>query len=180
MKACREATRAERGFTLIELLVVLALIALLTGLAALSAGAAGSPVTREARRLAATLQLATEESRIQGIVLGLKFRRDGYSYLELVPREPDEEPGPDFVWRPLPPGGAFAARAWPQPMRFELRIDGRAVAPAFGAAASASAPQILLLPEGEFTPFTLRLAGTREAGATMRFGSSGQFELEGL
>ena len=178
MTAYREATRAERGFTLIEILVVLALIALLTGLAALSAGAAGSPVTREARRLAATLQLATEESRLQGRVLGLKFRQDGYSYLELVPREPDAESGPGFVWRPLLRRGAFAARTWPQPMRFELRIDGHAVAPAFEAAASA--PQILLLPEGEFTPFTLRLVGTREAGATMRFASSGQFELEGL
>ena len=178
MTANRKATRRERGFTLIEILVVLALIALLTGLAALSAGAAGSPVTREARRLAATLQLAAEESRLQGRVLGLKFRYDGYFYLELVPREPEAESGPGFVWRPLPGRGAFAARNWPHPMRFELRIDGRTVAPAF--AAPASAPQILLLPEGEFTPFTLRLIGTREAGATMRFGSSGQFELEGL
>ena len=172
------ATRRERGFTLIEILVVLAFIALLTGLAALSAGAAGSPVTREARRLAATLQLAADESRLQGRVLGLRFQHDGYSYLELVPREPDAESGPGFVWRPLAPRGAFAPRTWPQPMRFELRIEGRAVAPAFAAAVSA--PQILLLPEGEFTPFTLRLVGTREAGATMRFGSSGQFELEGL
>ncbi len=178
MTAYREATRAERGFTLIEILVVLALIALLTGLAALSAGAAGSPVTREARRLAATLQLATDESRLQGRVLGLKFRQDGYSWLELVPREPDAESGPGFAWIPLARSGAFADRLWPQTMRFELRIDGRAVAPAFAAAASA--PQILLLPEGEFTPFTLRLVGTREAGATMRFASSGRFELEGL
>ena len=178
MTASLEATRAERGFTLIELLVVLALIALLTGLAALSAGAAGSPVTREARRLAATLKLATEETRLQGRVLGLKFHPDGYSYLELVPRESDEESGPGFVWRPLPGRGALATRTWPQPMRFELRIDGRAVAPDLGSAASA--PQILLLPEGEFTPFTLRLIATREAGAAMRFASSGQFDLEGL
>lgn len=178
MTTNRKATRRERGFTLIEILVVLALITVLTGLAALSAGAAGSPVTREARRLAATLQLATDESRLQGRVLGLKFLHDGYSWLELVPREPDAESAPGFVWRTLPPRGAFASRTWPQPMQFELRIDGRAVAPAFATAVSA--PQILLLPEGEFTPFTLRLVGTREAGATMRFSSSGQFELEGL
>ena len=178
MTAYREATRAERGFTLIEILVVLAVIALLTGLAALSAGAAGSPVTREARRLAATLQLATDESRLQARVLGLMFRQDGYSWLELVPREPDSESGPAFIWRPLARSGAFTDRPWPRAMRFELRIDGRDVTPAFAAAATA--PQILLLPEGEFTPFTLRLVGTREAGATMRFASSGRFELEGL
>ena len=172
-----KAARARRGFTLIEMLVVLALIALLTGMAALSAGAAGSPVTREARRLAATLKLATDESRLQGRVLGLSFRYDGYSYLELIPGEADRESGPDFVWRPLSRRVALAPRSWPQSMRFELRIDGRMVTPAFTDAASA--PQILLLPDGEFTPFSLRLVGTRDAGATMRFSSSGQFALEG-
>lgn len=177
MIASRKATRAKRGFTLIEILVVLALIALLTGLAALSAGAAGSPVNREARRLAATLKLATDESRLQGTVLGLSFRHDGYSYLELVPVATEPGSGPALVWRPLPARGAFGPRTWPQPMRFELRIDGRLVAPAFTGAVSA--PQIVLLPEGEFTPFALRLIGTQEAGAIMRFDSSGQFELEG-
>jgi len=175
--AYRKTARARRGFTLIEILVVLALIALLTGLAALSAGAAGSPVTREARRLAATLKLATDESRLQGRVLGLSFRYDGYSWLELVSGETEPGGGPDFLWQALPGRGALAPRSWPQAMRFELRIDGRMVTPAFAAAASA--PQIVLLPEGEFTPFSLRLVGTRDAGATMRFSSSGQFELEG-
>ena len=177
MTANRRAARAKRGFTLIEILVVLAVIALLTGLAALSAGAAGSPVTREARRLAATLKLATDESRLQGRVLGLRFRQDGYSYLELVAEQTEPGAGPAFAWRPLPPRGAFAPRIWPQPMRFELRIDGRMASPAFTDAAAA--PQIVLLPEGEFTPFSLRLTGGREAGVAMRFGSSGQLELEG-
>ena len=136
---------------------------MLTGLAALSAGAAGSPVTREARRLAATLQLATEESRLQGRVLGLKFQHDGYSYLELIPREPDDESGTWFRLETIAPKRGFCAQELAA--ADALRICESTAArwrPRSGAAASA--PQILLLPEGEFTPFTLRLVGTREAG----------------
>lgn len=176
--AFRRATRARRGFTLIEILVVLALIALLSGLAALSAGAGADPVTREARRLAATLKLATDESRLQGRVLGLRFRPDGYSWLELVPARPDADrrPGPAFVWSSLPQSGAFRSRNWPQRLRFDLWIDGRLVPPKLRDAAPA--PQIVLLPEGEFVPFSLRLAGAGAAGATLRFDADGRFTLE--
>ena len=170
-----EPNRKAHGFTLIELLVVLALIALLTGLATLSAGAVGSPVTREARRLAATLQLAVDESRLQGRVLGLRFDSEGYSYLELVDAESEDSPDFDFVWRPVARRGAMAPRSWPAPLEFQLRIDGRLVVPV--PRGRPAAPQVLLLPEGEFTPFSLRLVGTRETGTLVRFSSTGQFEI---
>ena len=171
-----EATPRARGFTLIEILVVLALIALLTGLAALSAGAAGSPVEREARRLASTLRLAVDESRLQGRVLGLRFDQEGYSYLELLPGEPDGGPGFNFIWKQSAQRGALAPRSWPEPLKFELRINGRLVTE--GLRRPSRPPQIVLLPEGEFTPFSLRLIGTREAGAVMRFSSSGLLEIQ--
>lgn len=175
--ASRKATRARRGFTLIEILVVLALIALLAGLAALSAGAGDGPVTREARRLAATLKLATDESHLQGRVLGLRFGPDGYSWLELVPAEPDAErrPGLAFVWSSLPKSGAFRSRNWPQPLKFDLWIDGRLAPPEF---TEAFTPQIVLLPEGEFVPFSLSLTGAGAAAATLRFDAAGRFTLE--
>lgn len=162
-----------------EILVVLAVIALLTGLAVLSAGSAGSPATREARRLAASLQLAADESRLQGRVLGLRFGEAGYAYFELILEEPEDGAAAAFVWRPLGSRGAFAARRWPQPMQHELRINGRVVDPRPG---HPSPPQVVLLPEAEFTPFTLRLAAGDEAGgsggATVRFGSGGRFEVQ--
>lgn len=173
--ATRKAGRTARGFTLIEILVVLALIAVLTGLAVLSAGTAGSPVTREARRLAASLQLAADESRLQGRVLGLRFGKDGYSYFELAMEKPEDDAPAGYVWRLLGPGGAFAPRTWPASLQFELRINGRLVAPR--PAERPSPPQVVLLPEGEFTPFSLRLADARGAGASVRFGSGGRFEV---
>ena len=176
--ASREATRARRGFTLIEILVVLALIAVLTGLAALSAGAGADPVTREARRLAATLKLATDESRLQGRVLGLRFHPGGYSWLELIPARPDAQrrPGPAFVWSSLPKNGVFRSRNWPRRLRFDLWIDGRRPPPE--PTDANPAPQILLLPEGEFVPFSLRLAEAGAAGVTLRFDAAGRFTLE--
>lgn len=170
--------RRPRGFTLIEILVVLALIALLTGLAVLSAGTTGSPVTREARRLAASLQLATDESRLQGRVLGIRFGNDGYSYFELVGEEPDNGEAIRYVWRLMDARGAFAPRTSPPPMQFELRINGRLVAP--HRPERPSPPQVVLLPEGEFTPFSLRIAGASKAGAAVRFGSDGSFEVRDL
>lgn len=176
MSAPGEATPRARGFTLIEILVVLALIALLTGLAALSAGAAGSPVEREARRLASTLRLAVDESRLQGRVLGLRFDREGYTYLELLPGAPDENPGFDFFWQPSARTGALAPRSWPPPMTAELRINGRLVSQE--SQGSSRAPQVVLLPVGELTPFSLRLTGSGEAEAVLRIGSAGQLEIQ--
>ena len=175
MIASRKAGRAARGFTLVELLVVLALVALLTGLAVLSAGTTGSPVTREARRLAASLQLAADESRLQGRVLGLRFGNDGYSYFELIMEEPEDDAPTSYAWRLLGPGGVFAPRTWPASLQFELRINGRLVAPHLTE--RPSPPQVVLFPEGDFIPFSLRFDDARGAGATVRFGSDGSFEV---
>ena len=176
MRANRKANGRSRGFTLIEILVVLALIALLTGMAVLSTGVAGSPVTREARRLAATLALAVDESRLQGRVLGLRLDSEGYSYLELVPGEPDAGSGLRFAWSPLTQRGALAPRTWPAPLGLELTINGR---PASTSVSNrASAPQVVLLPEGECTPFSLRLSDLREAGVLVRFSASGQLGIQ--
>lgn len=158
------------------MLVVLALIALLTGMAVLSTGVAGDPAAREARRLAATLRLAVDESRLQGRVLGLRLDSEGYSYLELVPGEPDAGSGLRFAWNPLAQRGALAPHAWPPQLGLALTINGR---PASTIVSDrAVAPQVLLLPEGEFTPFSLRLSGPRDAGVTMRFGASGQLDIQ--
>ena len=176
MKANRQAIRRSRGFTLIEILVVLALIALLTGMAVLSTGVIGNPETREARRLAATLKLAVDESRLQGRVLGLRFDSRGYSYLELIPGESDAGSGFEFVWNPIARRGALAARDWPASLRPELSINGR---PAVASMSSNTrTPQIVLLPEGEFTPFSLRLSGPREAGVLVRFSASGKLDIQ--
>ncbi len=171
-----EATARARGFTLIEILVVLAIIGLLAGMAVLSVGASRSGVEREARRLSATLRLAADESRLQGRVLGLRFDSLGYSYHELLPYESRDEPALRLAWSPVGERGALAPRSWPPHLEFELKIDGRTVTA--GSSRDALAPQIILLPEGEFTPFSLKLEGTSEAGTVVEFGPWGLLDVK--
>ena len=166
---------ARPGFTLIEILVVLALIGLIAGMAVLSAGASGDAAEREARRLSATLRLAVDESRLQGRVLGLRFDPRGYSYHELLPVESPNDPGLRLAWHPMPGKGALAPRAWPPRLEFALKINGRTVNT--GGPQPSSLPQIVLLPEGEFTPFSLELRSAQVAGTALDFDASGSLEL---
>lgn len=163
------------GFTLIEILAVLALIGLLAGMAVLSAGASSSGVAREARRLSATLRLAADESRLQGRVLGLRFDSRGYSYHELLPAESPVGPVPELAWSPVDRRGALAPHLWPPQLEFELKINGHKVVT--GLPRPSSPPQIILLPEGEFTPFSLKLEGALEAGTVVEFGASGLLDI---
>lgn len=173
----RAARRGRPGFTLIEILVVLAIIGLLASMAVISAGATGSGVAQEARRLSATLRLAADESRLQGRVLGLRFDSGGYSWHELVAAESGARPTLDFVWSPMAGSGALAPRSWPPQLEIELRINGRAVRTQMRD--PSLPPQIVLLPEGEFTPFSLKLTGTVEAGTVVEFGAAGQLAIRG-
>ena len=73
--------------------------------------------------------------------------------------------------------GALAPRAWPPQLEFELKINGRAVRTSMRD--PSPPPQIVLLPEGEFTPFSLKLTGTMEAGTVVEFGAAGQLGIRG-
>ena len=76
-----------RGFTLIEILAVLVIIAVLVAILVPQLGSLGDDreLDREARRLAALYELATEEAAMQGRELGLRFGIDDYAFYDLEP-----------------------------------------------------------------------------------------------
>lgn len=136
-----------RGFTLLELLVVVLIIGILAGFAVLSVGdgGRGQRLEQEARRLAALIELASEEAVLRAQEFGLSVTAQNYRFLVL---EGDD-------WQPPADDEVLRARPLPEGVALELVLEGRAVE--LEQVDAAPAPQILLLSSGELTPFELRL-----------------------
>ena len=146
-----------RGFTLLELIIAIAVIGLAVTMVTLSIGGIGDPRPEEdARALADRIALVLEESAFSGRVVGLRLTddptRDGdesLGFVELELAEGAREPS----WRPADPRDPlFAPIALGERLRVELEVES---APADGADGE---PEVLLLPDGEMTPFVLTLA----------------------
>jgi len=133
--------RRARGFTLIEILVVVVILTVVVGMVGLNPfGDESRAVREESQRLALLIKAAREEAILEGRVLGVGLKEDGYAFLtlnekaELVPLEGDD------LLRP---------RALPAAMTLEVETLAGGI--------DAKLPVILLLPTGELERFVLRL-----------------------
>ena len=74
----------EAGLTLVEVLVVLAIVGVMSAIAVIGLGGAGQGASAqaEARRLAASIQLASDEAMVTDRSLGLNWDGNGYSFVE--------------------------------------------------------------------------------------------------
>lgn len=161
----------QRGFTLLELLAVIVIIGIIVTFASLSIGnrALDDRLEAESKRIEQLLKLAEDEADLKGIAIGLVFTPDGYRFLI-------SDPG--NRWVDYAQSGVLRSRALLQPFFTELRMEGRLIPPlatadattavavpaTSGNAADSEAdeaarlkPQVLLLPGGQMTPFTLDL-----------------------
>ncbi|MEX0731404.1 MAG: type II secretion system minor pseudopilin GspH [Aquisalimonadaceae bacterium] len=141
-----------RGFTLIELLMVLLLIAIIASLAMMNLGIgdADPRLEKEARRLTAVLELATESAVIQSRELGLVIDADGYYFAMLESGE----------WLPLEAADDRVLRAHglPEDIRLEWVADGLPGEREPGDDEDGGhRPALLLLSSGEITPFRMVL-----------------------
>lgn len=110
------------GFTLIEVMVVVLIIGILaTVLVIVAAPGDAATADREARRLAALLELAMGESRASGQSIAWSPERDGYSFW----RRTD-----DGDWTRYPESSVYRQRSLPGNTALgEVRVDGREVPP---------------------------------------------------
>ena len=112
----------NRGFTLIEMLVVLAIIAVLSvTLIGVATPGEAALVEREARRLAALLELGLSEARASGRGLAWSPERDGYAFWH---RTDDGE------WARFPDSSIYRRRSFEG--KTELRdvlLNGQALRP---------------------------------------------------
>ena len=83
---------SQRGFTLIELMVVVLIVALASGMVAISLrDTQGIALEREGQRLAALLEYARAQSRLQGTAVRWRATRNGFALEGLnkpVPEQP--------------------------------------------------------------------------------------------
>ena len=138
----------SRGVSLLELLVAVAILAVVTAGAALAIANAGPErrLEREARRLAALVELACERAQLTGREHGVHLSRAGYGFGFATP----------IGWRVLT-DGELRPRLLDPPMALAASRDD---VPLELDAGTPVEPQVVCLASGELTPFeaTLELA----------------------
>jgi type II secretion system protein H len=157
----RAIDRRESGFTLIEVMVVVVIIAVLSSILVISAMPGGAALAeKEARRLAALLELASAEARTSGQGIAWSPERDGYSFWQ---RSDDGD------WARFPDTSVYRRRSFDGRTELgEVLVDDR------------------VLPEGErinMAPYGTRslIAATITGGnarITLRGGVLGRISLQ--
>jgi len=147
----RRTARAggQRGFTLIELMVVVLIVALASGMVVFSLrDTQGIALEREGQRLAALLEYARAQSRLQGTPVRWRVTRNGFALEGL------NKPVPEQPW---------------------LSQDTRVldVLPRNPAIDSASLAALALGPEPVLSPQSVLLGSGQTPGNTVRIATDG-------
>jgi general secretion pathway protein H len=158
--------RRRAGFTLVEILVVLVIIGIITAVALLSVGILGDDrgLDREARRMAAIIEMVTDEAMLQGRDYGLEILTGGYRFVELDPLLNQ--------WLEVTGDDLMKSRTLEEGTEFELYVEDHKVLLQARAKETKSQtdedqpardltddylPHILILSSGDVTPFELRI-----------------------
>ncbi len=156
--------RQARGFTLIEILVVVMIVGIVMSVAVMSLGILGDDreVRNEARRVASLIEVALDESMLQGREYGLEFMVSGYRFVEFDPLTNQwAEVFGDELLRPrqLPEGVEFDL--FLEERRVDLDLDASKLETEEddGPADSIDnyTPHLLIFSSGDVTPFELHL-----------------------
>jgi len=139
----------QRGFTLLELLVVLVIIGIILNFAVLSIGGDGpeQKAGEELRRLAALMNLASEQAVLQSREFGVIIEHEGYTFATLEENE----------WQGIQDDAMFRHRTLPDYFQIDLLIEGLPAA-LVSSKDEEPKPQLLLLSSGERTAFSLTLS----------------------
>jgi general secretion pathway protein H len=142
----------HNGFTLIEVMVVLVIIGVLVSFAVLSLGDGGKRdrLMEEGKRLAALIELASDQAVLEGREWGVHVAADGYLFMFLK----------DGKWQEVTGDNLFRARQLEEGFTLELRMEDVTVALTAPTDEQAGendeaplAPQVFLMSSAERTPF---------------------------
>jgi general secretion pathway protein H len=150
------------GFSLIEILVVIVIIGIVMSIAILSITLAGgdNQLRDEAQRIISLVEVAQDESLLQGREFGLEFMQGSYRFVEFDPlaRQWSEVIGDDTL----------RLRQLPEELELELFIEERRVILKTDPARTEAddedrpgietyAPHVLIYSSGDMSPFEVHL-----------------------
>lgn len=149
------------GFSLIEILVVIVIIGIVLSIAILSVSLVGGDkaIREEAQRMMALLEVARDESMLQGREFGLELMIGGYRFVELDPISGQ--------WNEIIGDDTLRQRELPEELEIQLYIEDRPVilkpTPAktdrdekeMARGLERYAPHVLIYSSGDLTPFEL-------------------------
>ena len=149
--------RRTQGFTLLELLIVLVILGITISFTVLSFGLKNpqDDLKEQGQRLAALMQLASEESILLGQELALQFDNDSYSFLNFK----------NDRWLEIENDQVFRTRSMPEHMSVELSVEGSEINNTAGLN-----ERIYFFSSGEASPFKLWL---RSQDTNYRYSISG-------
>lgn len=156
--------RQQRGFTLIEILVVVIIIAIISGVALMSMNLIGDDreLDTERKRLATLIELAQDESVMQGREFGLELMQSTYRFVEFDPFE--------SRWSEILDDDLFRLRQMPEGIELELYVEDKRIPleldpksiedpdeTGISVNVETYAPHIFVFSSGESTSFEIRL-----------------------
>lgn len=157
--------QGARGFTLLEVLAVLFIIGIIASFVGLSVGQRSSRAAQEeAERLYSLVQVAGEESVLQGRELAVEFTRESYRFLELTN---------DNQWVLIEEDTFFRERKFPPDVNIELLVEGSAAS--FDD--EKNLPRIFILSSGELTDFEISFSLDDEKTYILRGTINGKLDL---
>ncbi len=158
----------QHGFTILELLVVLLIIGIMVSMATLSVGGNEARALRdEAQRLTSLLDLAIQDSVLNGREMALELNDDRYQFLAYDGKD----------WLPITGVDEFRPRELPSGIQLEVEVEGQAATEDLFGETDAS--QIWIMSSGEVSPFVITLTLTDGPFYQLNGDMMGGLKLEG-
>ena len=143
----------KKGFTLLEIMVVIAIISIILGFAVIAIDTEPEELNNEGKRLAALMNLASEDSVLNSREHRASFTRRGYSFQRLEKGEWQKLEEGIFRERQLPSGFSLTIGIDKEPIQLDDSGEPRAA--------------ILFLSSGEISPFTIMIKGRSNLRTTL-------------